>query len=283
MGLSDLARFINPTDAKRALKNPSKAFRIVYRSLAGKDTTHIEEVSGFTEDQVVAMETLFKCEEGDIDEILAKVRNGPVHHRVQACKREIESKPYHLGGMNLGGEIAYLVTRLLNPDSVLEVGVANGVSTAYILGALDAIDSESDIRAIDKPQFVSDIREQRGERGLRNVGGLIPDHKTAAWVAPRNQRAAYGYQYYVGDFRQALPGIVNDLEPLDLAIYDATKDASEMEMAYRTILDSLVTGGVLISDDISVNNVFEEVTSEYPGKALRVGGCGIYRHPVDQK
>ena len=209
--------------------------------------------------------------------LLEDLRSGPITDRIQECNTQLEDKPFSLGRMNLGGELAYFLVQLTEPETSLEVGVANGVSTTYVLGALEDLDHDADLRAIDKPLFESDIREKRGNRGLVGVGGIIPEEREAVWVAPKHQRVKNGHQYYVGDFVEVLPSTVESMDPLDLAIYDASKDSEDMRMAYETLINSLSTGGVLVSDDISVNSVFEDVTRRYDGETVTFGGCGIYR------
>lgn len=277
MGLSSLLRFTNATDIKQGIRNPNKAARLVYRHLRGKQSTSITDPSVFTEEQITVIEELFDSERHHVEQLLEELRTSPHYEHIQACHKEVASQPFSLGGMNLGGEISYLVVRLLEPDTILEIGVANGVSTAYVLGALDDNDHEADIRAIDRPRFVSDIQKQRGKRGLQGVGGIIPNEKEAGWVAPREQRSEHGYQYYVGNFLEILPSVVDSMAPLDVAIYDASKDAEEMEMAYETLIQSLAPGGVLLSDDIGVNNMFEQVTSRYDGETVMFSGYGIFR------
>lgn len=278
MGLSSLVRFTNISDLKDGLQNPRKATRVVYRNIIGRQTTSVSDPTEYDEIQAEVMEDLFDLDEYShtIDDMLMKARTGYINNRIQECESYLENKPYSIGGMRLGGETAYLLTRLIEPETILEIGVANGVSTTYILGALDEIESTADIRAIDKPQFEADIRSKRGSRGLSGVGGVIPDEKEAGWVAPRDKRLKHGYQYYGGDFTTILPEIVDSLPPIDLAIYDASKDSTEMRIAYETLIQSLSTDGILLSDDIEVNDVFFDVTEQYSGNTITFGGIGIF-------
>lgn len=277
MRLSSLLRFANISDIKQAFANPQKAARVAYRSLAGKKTTKVSKLSDLDDIREDILNELLNADRDEVERLINGVREGQIHQRIQKCENRMESKPYSLGGMKLGGETTYLLTRLMNPNTVLEVGVANGVSTAYMLGALEELDSTADIRAIDKPQFESEIRSKRGKRGLSGVGGIIPDEQEAGWVAPKDQRSKHGYQYYVGDFTQILPEVVNSMPPIDLAIYDASKDSEEMKMAYDSLIESLSPNGVLVSDDIEVNDVFTQMRKRHNGTAYEFGGVGIFQ------
>ncbi|MEY7849546.1 class I SAM-dependent methyltransferase [Natrarchaeobius sp. A-rgal3] len=248
--------------------------------MTGKETTGIYDLSEYDKIREDSLAKLFDVESNQTQKIIKSVRDGPIEEHIQNCRSQMEEKPYSLGGANLGGETAHVLTHLIKPNAILEIGVANGVSTAYILGALEELELEPDIRAIDKPLFESDVREKRGERGIEGVGGIIPNGAEAGWVVPMEWRADYGYQYYVADFTEILPRVIRSMPKLDLVIYDASKDASEMIMAYETIIQSLSSNGVLISDDICVNNSFEKVTDGYEGETVKFGGIGIYKNTV---
>lgn len=276
MGFGSLLRFANSSDLKRGLANSKKAIRVVYRNSIGKQTTNVSKLSEFDDIREDILAEVLDTDKKKVRELVDDVRTSEIYERIQECEKRIEHKPYSLGGMQLGGETAYLLTRLIKPKSILEVGVANGVSTAYVLGALGELKSTADIRAIDKPQFESQIRSQRGKRGLSGVGGIIPNKQEAGWVAPKDQRSKHGHQYYVGDFTKILPKVTNSMPPIDLAIYDASKDSKEMKMAYDTLIQSLSPNGILISDDIGVNNSFTKVADSHNGSAYEFGGIGIF-------
>ncbi len=275
--MKSLLRFANISDLKKAIRNPKKALRVIEQSIKKGQTTAVSDPSEYDTPREDALEEVFDINPQSTQNLIQDVREGSAKKRIQECQSEIDNKPFSLGGAHLGGETAYILASSLQPSAILEIGVANGVSTMYILEAAENSKINPDIRAIDRPLFESDIINKRGKRGLQGVGGVIPDEKEAAWVAPKKQRLQFGYQYYVGDFNHILPGVVGSMEKLDLVVYDASKDYSEMTMAYDTIIESLASGGALISDDISVNNAFEEVTTKREGQSAAFGGIGVFR------
>jgi len=277
MSLNSLLKFANITDVKRAIKDPKKAFRVAYRQALGRKSTTIDNSESLDAERIKALSHLFDVHPDTVEKHLSELRRSDLQNRLEECMRVMEDYPFGLGGMHVGGETVYIVAALLKPRAICEIGVANGVSTLYLLGAADYGNFDPDIRAIDKPQFESMIREQRGKRGLHGTGGIIPDTREAGWVAPKRQRAEYGYQYYVGDFTEILPDVMEEIEHLDLVLYDASKDRVEMEMAYEESISILEPGGVLISDDITVNNAFQTVTSQYDGTSFIFGGTGLFR------
>jgi len=70
------------------------------------------------------------------------------------------------------------------------------------------------------------------------------------------------------------------MPPVDLAIYDASKDVDEMQMAYEILIQSLSSQGVLLSDDIKVNDAFSQVTEQNGGKVVKFGGIGVFKNEL---
>jgi predicted O-methyltransferase YrrM len=261
---------------KRAIKNPRKALNVAYKLATSSSTTSIKNTEEYDEDREDVFSSHLNITPDKISSLLTKFRESSFQDRVDRCKVETKTKPYELGGMRTGGETAYLATRLIEPEAVLEIGVANGVSTTYLLAAAEHGGFQPDFYGIDKPQFESEIIEQRGQRGIRDVGGIIPDSKEAGWVAPRPLRQKYGYQYYVGDFMNILPSVLGGKPEFELIIYDASKNAKEMRFAYEQSINALAPGGVLISDDIDINSAFSDVCSQSTGQFETFAGCGIF-------
>jgi predicted O-methyltransferase YrrM len=183
--------------------------------------------------------------------------------------------------MSLGGKALYVITRVVKPRSIMEIGVANGMSTAYILGALSDGDISPEsvtIHAIDRPQFAYQIRERRGRFGVEGIGGLILDNKEVGWMAPNDIKSKYNYQLHIGDFTHILEDILETSGNLDLAVYDASKDSDEMKFAYQNCINKLNEGGVLVSDDVLVNDTFENIVEAQDGQYRIINDTGIYRY-----
>jgi len=274
-------KFINVQDIRRALANPRKAIRVFNSILrqTNAEQVNLDETAS-KEDRREFIMTAFDTVPNELDDYLGAFDSSDIANRINEAEAYFDEKSYSGGGMQFNGETLYLLTRLLKPDTVLEIGVANGMSTAYLLGALEheGMDGSTDVYAIDRPLFESVVRERRGKAGL--TGGLVPDKKEACWIAPRSLRSKYGYQYYVGDFTETLDDILTDIGGVDLAIYDASKDCEEMRWAYQQCLQTLTPGGVLISDDVLVNDAFQTVVENNDGLTAVVHNCGLYRKPI---
>lgn len=273
MSLKDLTRHLNLYDIRKGLMEPNRAWRVIKGHLSG-DGGHSPE-----EDEEIrrtAVGKFLDIPEGKVAKYEQELQHDPLRSWIERGIEEFEDRPYTGGGLHTNGEILYSVARTIEPQSALEIGVANGFSTALLLGAFEANDTpNAAIRGIDRPLFEEHIRRVRGRRGL--TGGLIPPTKEVGWVAPRWVRKKYCYQLHVGDFTEVLPGVISEQDNLDLMAYDASKDEEDIEFAMRTCLEVLNEGGVLFLDDIGQDGSFHSVTREYPGEGILVGNCGLFR------
>lgn len=274
----DLLMFTNPADFRRALNDPQKTARVL-KSTVLQTSSSTERIDNPAEEIRRTIHRLFGNEGEDIESLFEKAEEfeeEEITPRVDVFS-ELSFGP---GGMSIGGKALYVLTRLTKPESIVEIGVANGMSTAYILGALDdeGIDEDAvTIHAIDRPQFAHQIRERRGRFGLEGRGGIIPDRKEVGWLAPNRTKQKYNYQLHVGDFTHILDDILELSDGLDLAIYDASKDPEEMRFAYDRCLERLQDGGILVSDDVLVNDTFENLMDKRRGDFEIINDTGIYK------
>jgi len=139
-----------------------------------------------------------------------------------------------------------LICRLLRPRLVVETGVANGVTSAFILRAL-AENRHGSLHSVDLPPLGGDFHG--------SVGRLIPDRLRGRW------------QLHVGSSRRELPKVV-DGNAVDVFLHDSVHTYRTMSWEFATVWPNLRSGGVLLSDDVQDNKAFEE---------MRTRGVGFWR------
>ena len=132
---------------------------------------------------------------------------------------------------------AYLICRLLRPTLVVETGVAYGVTSTFILGAL-AENHHGSLHSIDLPPLGSDFD--------RSVGTLIPDRLRGRW------------QLHIGSSRRELPKLVAG-NVVDVFLHDSVHTYRTMSWEFATVWPKLRPGGMLLSDDVQNNKAFEEM------------------------
>lgn len=130
----------------------------------------------------------------------------------------------------------YAAVRALAPDCIVETGVANGVSSSYLLLAL----------------------EKNGRGHLHSIGledaAFLPLGKDPGWLVPRWLRP--GWRVHLGDSREILPCLLKELGKIGIFIHDSLHTYDHMIWEFETAYPHLVSGGILISDDALWNNSF---------------------------
>lgn len=154
--------------------------------------------------------------------------------------------------------IQYVVARALRPARVVETGVANGVSTAYLLLALERNgDGQLDSIEIGDPEYLPPGRPP---------GWFVPD-----WLRSR-------WQMHLGDSCVLLPELMRRLGDADLFIHDSLHTYEHMGFEFRAAYPFLRSGGVLLADDALWNPAFPEFVQQTGAKLARViRGVGVLR------
>jgi predicted O-methyltransferase YrrM len=171
-------------------------------------------------------------------EIPARIDEVEKHiERVAQSPGQVFFEATHKGTRTLG-RVCYLLCRFLQPRSVVETGVAHGITSAYMLQAL-AENEHGKLHSIDLPPLAA---------GAASHVGLF---------VPRELRA--GWNLRVGSAKHLLPHVIKQVRTIDLFVHDSLHTYSHMKWEFETALAALRPGGVLIADDIEGNRAFEEV------------------------
>ena len=134
-------------------------------------------------------------------------------------------------------QLCYLTCRILRPAAVLETGVAHGVTSAFILKALEANDAGC-LHSIDLPPL--------GANADEFVGILVPQDLRKRWHLHR------------GSSRRTLPGLLHDLGRVDVFVHDSLHTYGNMAWEFRTVAPYLGRPGVVLADDVENNAAFLE-------------------------
>jgi predicted O-methyltransferase YrrM len=131
-----------------------------------------------------------------------------------------------------------LVVRLLEPDQVLETGVAKGFTTASVLDALDR-NEHGHLHSIELPSLYIGYSDQVGER--------IPDRLRSRWTLE------------LGPSALAMPRVLARTGGLEVFIHDSAANYDNQRTEFRIALDKMPAGGVLVSDMLN-SDAFLETT-----------------------
>lgn len=144
----------------------------------------------------------------------------------------------HNGNFCLAKSI-YVLCRLLSPQTVLETGVAYGVTSAFTLQAL-AVNRKGTLISVDLPPL--------GRDADRHVGALVPKGLRDRWSLNR------------GPARRVLPKLLPAIGPIDVFVHDSLHTYRHMSFEFSAAWKYLRTPGALIADDVELNDAFRDFT-----------------------
>ena len=166
------------------------------------------------------------------------------HTRRQLREISIEDQfTPHWAADSLLARCCYLACRLLSPDIVVETGVAYGVSSAFILKAL----------------------EENG-RGVLHSVDLPPLRKEADrfWgiAVPRALRGRWNL--HPGTSRRVLPELLEETMMVDLFVHDSLHTRRNMRREFDEVWPYLRSGAMILADDVERNRAFGELRRREP-------------------
>jgi predicted O-methyltransferase YrrM len=131
----------------------------------------------------------------------------------------------------------YALVRKLDPETVVETGVCNGVSTYLVLQALEE-NGHGHLHSVDYPD-----------------PDRIPDGEEPGWIIPDDLR--HRWSLTKGMSQEELPGVVENLDEIELFLHDtaASVFGEELDITWP----KLAPEAVITADDIHKSDVFSTV------------------------
>jgi Methyltransferase domain len=138
----------------------------------------------------------------------------------------------------------WCLVRHLQPRDVIETGVAHGVTSRFILEALER-NGSGHLWSIDLPPMEP---EWKAQVGMAVDGRLHP-----RWT------------YLLGSSRQLLPGLISRLGEIDIFVHDSLHTGRNVRFEMDRAWAVLRPGGAIVVDDIDANPGFHSFTGTYSG------------------
>lgn len=196
----------------------------------------VPEYERYRKDPVVALSAHFPG--ADVKGLIEEVRRKKaLYERIARHTAEPEKLLYRVafGIGNARGEILYALVRLLRPEVVLETGVANGSSSAFLLQAL-ADNGRGHLHSIEYPPM--------GHRDDPRIGIFVPPGLRGRWTM------------YQGNSRRLLPKRVRELGRVNLFLHDSDHCFDSLLFELSTVWPAIPPGGILLSDDVTMNDAY---------------------------
>ncbi len=152
----------------------------------------------------------------------------------------------------------YRLLRDVRPQVAVETGVCNGVSTAFLLLALED-NGAGELHSIDLPEVAGAAYEE-GTFWDGKGGAVIPPGKEPGWMVPPELRERW--HLVLGRSQDELPPLLDRVGQIDFFMHDSEHSYECMSFEFRTAWAALREDGVLVADDVNVNSAWAEFTRD---------------------
>lgn len=132
---------------------------------------------------------------------------------------------------------AWGLVRCIRPLTVVETGVARGLTTSIVLQALE-VNGVGNLFSVDLPPSIDRWRF------TDQTAAAVPDGLKRRWTLVR------------GSSRRRLPGLLDALGSIDLFIHDSLHSQRNMSFELAEAWRALRPGGFLLADDVHRNSAF---------------------------
>jgi len=189
----------------------------------------LDEIAAGLDDALTGDLAAFLYDDG-LTEIDSEVRE-----RVERLGTDVPFPLAHNAAPSLA-RLCYALCRSLQPATVLETGVAYGVSSSFILKAL-ALNGHGELHSVDRAPV------RPGVEGY--IGALVPDELRSRWTLHR------------GTSRRLLPQLLAGIEGLSLFVHDSQHTYRNISWELRTVAPHLRRPAAVLVDDTAGNCAFE--------------------------
>ena len=160
----------------------------------------------------------------------------------------IRAGPESFGSWNDGDaglvRAIWCLTRHLRPNNVVETGVAHGVTSRFILEALER-NGSGRLSSIDLPPIETVWQKQ--------VGLAVAERHARQWT------------YIKGSSRLRLPKLLFQIGQIDLFVHDSLHSERNVRFELDRAWANLRPGGAIVADDVDANWGFRSFTQTFSG------------------
>lgn len=261
----------SPQSLIKAIKDPRAAYDFLVSHKYENEYPHEkrrELQSEFDkENWVSSLARLLNAKPAEIEQYILEYKSEVAPH-VEDCEQVFDNKPFMMGGVEIEAPILYSSIRHISPRNIVEVGVANGVSSYYILSALERNSNDGNLTSVDIPKYESDHTGEWGD----SAGAWIPKGKDVGWIVP--QKYESNWDLHIGDMDNHIPDIITRKDGIDAYIYDGPKGYKTRKRALNYIFE-MGDGCLLFCDDIAWNRSFEDFANEEELEWETYGNIGL--------
>ena len=195
------------------------------------------------------------------------------YKHLEGNRSNFGGRPFLSWGRGIGttlGTVLYALCRKLKPDAVVETGVASGVSSAYILSALEQ-NKHGELYSIDLP-WGETMTYPKHYFAPEGVGRVMPRREQSGWIIPDYLR--HRWELVPGRSSEKLPPLLEKLGAIDIFLHDSEHSYQNMLWEYQTAWVYLKGGGILLSHNVDDNDAFSHFCQSVRVKGFLLANMG---------
>jgi hypothetical protein len=199
--------------------------------------------------------------------------NRKLHNRLEENWNNFSKRRYSPWGFSIGtilGTVLYALCRRQKPDIIVETGVASGVSSSYILCALEE-NKHGELYSIDLP-WPETATYPGGYFMPDSVSPIVPSEKQSGWIIPDYLK--HRWQLILGRSSEKLAPLLRKLGEIDGFLHDSEHSYQNMLWEFQTAWAHLKAGGLLLSHNIDMNNAFSHFCQSIGRKSYSLTNMG---------
>ena len=148
----------------------------------------------------------------------------------------------------------------MKPRTIVQTGVCNGLSAAFMMLGLVKNGPEGTLHVIDLPPVFNPHDPTWTVEG-KVYGVVIPEGKTSGWLVPDAYRDRF--EVWNGDARELLPKMVDKVDSIDFFYHDSDHTYNHMMFEFHEAKHRLNKGGLVVGDDVSWNASLWDFADEF--------------------
>jgi len=243
----------------RYLRHPYLITRAILLSLevwnSKRHSLRLNEYERYSVSLEETVETLTGIPKSAITELVKELYNSDL---LQYLRMRLKEASKVGGPIDYeSGTVLYVLVRIFKPEVVVETGVANGVSSSFILKGLTQ-NSRGRLYSIDLH-----YRE----------GVVVPIGKKLGWIIPEELRNRW--VLVLGESTKVLPKLLKKLGTVDIFFHDSRHTYKTMMKEYTIVWPFLKSRGLLLSHDAKSNDAFLDFVDHIKAKPIVIGNIGV--------
>lgn len=251
------------SNLKRIINNPSLLYKVITKNIANKKIENLFINTIFSDEEEFLSYNMEIEESGIINELDQNKRifqESVKGKTARGCN-------YGFGAIDVKDcKKIYSIVRKFKPQILVETGVCNGFSTAFILLALHKND-KGKLYSIDYPE-IEGMEYERGTFWNGKRGAVIPKDKEPGWIIP--QYLKNRWELIIGKSQDELPPLLKKLKKIDFFMHDSEHSYECMWFEFNQAFKVLNQGGAFISDDIIWNKAFYNFCKKINKKPINI-------------